>query len=108
MFEETLEERPITTSVASPGEPVVKAFEIVDRVKRGSDSHIERWKCYDGWSPVRIDNSEIEPNRAGSIPVKKRSAPVKNGSVDRSGRVLNISVTHALHANLCTSGRSQF
>ena len=30
--------------------------------------------------PVRIDNSEIEPNRAGSMPVKKRSAPVKNGS----------------------------
>ena len=49
MFEEILEERPTTTSAASPGEPGVKAFEIVDRVKRGSDSHLERWKHYDGW-----------------------------------------------------------
>ena len=37
------------TSAASPREPWVKAFEIVDRVKRGSGSHLERWKCYDHW-----------------------------------------------------------
>ena len=49
VFEETLEERPIITSVASPGEPVVKVFEIVDGTKRDSDSHLERWKHYDGW-----------------------------------------------------------
>ena len=44
-----LEGRPTATSAASPGEPVVKAFEIVDRVKRGSGSHLEQWKRYDGW-----------------------------------------------------------
>ena len=44
-----LEGRLTATSAASPREPWVKAFEIVDRVKRGSGSHLEQWKRYDHW-----------------------------------------------------------
>ena len=46
---EDLEKRLLSTSTISPGELGVKAFEIVDRVKRGSGSHLERWKRYDSW-----------------------------------------------------------
>ena len=41
MFEETLEERPIATSAASPEEPVVKALEVghggSERGERGAN-----------------------------------------------------------------------
>ena len=73
-----LEGRPTATRAASPGELVVKAFEIVDRVKRGSGSHLERWKRYDGW------RAKIRAYRES----KNEGTKKLDGSTAREGRVV--------------------
>ena len=56
---------------------MVKVFEIVDGAKRGSDSHLERWKCYDHWR-ARI-RAYVETRNEGTKPRWKSRERRKNG-----------------------------
>ena len=86
-LEETLEERPIATSAASPREPWVKAFEIVDRVKRGSGSHLEQWKRYDHW---RAEIRAYKESRMKALSLDGR--PAREARVVEGPRRSRVSV----------------